>query len=94
MKSISKIKTSAASSYIGKLCRHFVHKIDASYTATTGKALFPAGPCLMHADADYLTFEIEAADEEGLEAIKGTLVRHLVKFAYKEELYIEWQDEI
>ncbi len=91
--SISIIKTPVASSYIGKLCRHFVHKIEVEYTNTTGKAVFPAGICTMHADPEHLTFRIEANDQEGLEKIKGVLVRHLLKFAYKEELAITWQDE-
>lgn len=91
-KSTSKIKTAAASSYIGKLCRHFAHKIETEYTPATGKAIFPGGICLMQADTEQLIFEIEADDSEGIEKIKGVLERHLVKFAYKEDLIIEWQD--
>ena len=93
-KSTSTIKTQAASSYIGKLCRHFVHKIEVEYTETTGKALFPGGTCLMYAKSGHLTFEIEARDNEGLQKIKGVLVRHLLKFAYKEDLTIMWHDEV
>lgn len=81
-----------ASSYIGKLCRHFAHKINTEYTPTTGKATFPTGICLMQADTECLSFEIEADDSEGLEKIKGVLERHLVKFAYKENLIITWED--
>lgn len=93
-KSTTTIKTPAASSYIGKLCRHFVHKIEVEYTETTGKALFPGGTCMMYAEPGQLIFEIEARDDEGLEKIKGVLVRHLVKFAYKEDLTIRWHDEV
>lgn len=91
-KSTSTIQTKAASSYIGKLCRHFRHKIETEYTDTTGLATFPAGTCTMTATPDYLIFDITASDSEGVEKIKGVLERHLVKFAYKEELVIEWND--
>lgn len=92
-KSTSIIKTQVASSYIGKLCRHFAHKIETEYTDTTGKAIFPGGICMMHAEPNQLTFRIETHDSEGLEKIKGVLIRHLVKFAYKENLVVTWHDE-
>ena len=86
------IPTKAASNYIGKLCRHFRHKIDAEYTATTGMATFPFGTCAMAATPDQLVFDIAAPDRESVEKIKGVIERHLFKFAYKEELTIRWQD--
>lgn len=92
-KSTSTVLTKEASSYIGKLCRHFRHKIEAEYTATTGLATFPFGTCTMEATPEELTFNINAANSEAVEKIKGVLERHLIKFAYKEELVIEWQDE-
>jgi len=46
----------------------------------------------MIAQPETLVFEIEAPDTEGLEQIKGVLVRHLLKFSYKETLEINWQD--
>ena len=49
---------------------------------------------MMQAEPGQLTFEIEAHDDEGLEKIKGVLVRHLLKFAYKEDLTITWHDEV
>ncbi|WP_177180941.1 DUF2218 domain-containing protein [Parapedobacter koreensis] len=93
-KSTSTIKTQEASNYIGKLCRHFRHKIEAEYTPTTGRAVFPSGTCEMLAMPDQLIFDITASDTENVEKIKGVLVRHLLKFSYKETLHIEWQDGI
>lgn len=91
-RSATHIHTGMASSYIGKLCRHFRHKIETEYTETTGRAVFPLGTCSMTARPETLVFEIEALDAEGLEQIKGVLVRHLLKFSYKEALEINWQD--
>jgi len=92
-RSTTHIRTSLASSYIGKLCRHFRHKIETEYTETTGRAVFPQGICSMTAQPETLVFEIEATNTEALEQIKGVLIRHLLKFSYKETLEIEWQDD-
>ena len=82
-----------ASSYIGKLCRHFRHKIETEYTPTTGLATFPFGTCEMSATSEQLLFSIVAPTVDEVEKIKGVLERHLLKFSYKEELAILWQDE-
>ena len=85
------IATEAASRYIGQLCRHFRHKIETEYTATTGLATFPFGTCNMTATATHLTVDIAADNAESVEKIKGVLIRHLEKFAYKEKLEVEWR---
>ncbi len=92
-KTNSIINTKAASSYIGKLCRHFRHKIETEYTSDTGRAIFPFGTCEMSATPEQLLFHISAPTIEGVEKIKGVLERHLLKFSYKEELTIMWHDE-
>lgn len=91
-KSTTTIATQAASQYIGKLCRHFRHKIETEYTPTTGLATFPFGICTMTAKSNQLVFDITANDMESVDKIKGVLERHLVKFAYKEDLTIDWHD--
>lgn len=91
--STTTIDTLAGSQYIGKLCRHFRHKIETEYTPTTGLATFPSGTCRMAATPAQLTFDITADSFESVEKIKGVLIRHLEKFAYKEKLVIEWRDE-
>lgn len=88
------IATDNAAGYIGKLCRHFVHKIEATYVADSGRAVFPnGGVCEMLAKDGQLTFTIFAADRDETEKIKGVIERHLVKFAYKEDLEIRWEEE-
>lgn len=92
MKSIAKIETQEGSNYIGKLCRHFRHKIETSYTENEGKAIFPKGICVMTATPRELMLEIDAPDQETVEKIQGVLERHLVKFAFRENLTITWLD--
>jgi hypothetical protein len=91
MKAIVRIKTTEGAIYIGKLCRHFKHKIEANYEGNTGVAHFPAGICHMLAEPDTLIFEVDAHSEEGMQRIQGTIDRHLIKFAFREELVIQWE---
>lgn len=91
MKATVNIKTKEGVQYIGKLCRHFRHKIETNYEGNTGTAHFPWGICQMLAEPDALIFDVEAEDAEGMEKIQGALDRHLIKFAFREELVIEWQ---
>ncbi len=85
------ISTKEGSSYIRKLCRHFANKIVTSYTETDGRAIFPEAVCLMQATGEQLTFTITAATEAIVIHTEGVVVRHLVKFAFREELVINWQ---
>ncbi len=84
------IDTEQGSNYIGKLCRHFRHKIETSYSENSGKAIFPKGVCEMNATPQQLVFEIDAPDLETVEKIQGVIDRHLIKFAFRESLTITW----
>ena len=92
MKSIGIFATQQGGLYIGKLCRHFAHKIQTEYTANEGIAHFPTGTCRMEAQASELIFKIDAKDAESCTKIQGVIDRHLVKFAYKEPYHLTWED--
>ncbi len=87
------IKTTEGSSYIRKLCKHFVHKIKVTYDEKEGSAEFPFGRALMTADSETLRFDISSDSFEGISRIKYALVTHLEKFAFRENLEIVWKDE-
>lgn len=91
MKATVRIETKEGKNYIGKLCRHFRHKIEATYSENEGKALFPKGVCLMRAEPDALIFDIDAESAEAVKMIQGVIDRHLIKFAFREQLDIQWE---
>lgn len=93
MKSTSHISTESASAYIRKLCKHFAHKIKTEYSENAGHAEFEMGICLMRATPTELIFEIEAAEKDAADRIKDIVVTHLMKFAFREALQIDWHDE-
>ncbi len=85
------INTKEGSSYIRRLCRHFANKITTRYTETEGRADFPEAICLMQARENELQFTITAATEAIVLRTEDVVVRHLLKFAFREELVIHWQ---
>lgn len=84
----------AASRYLGQLCRHFEHKLPASYDegVREGRIDFPFGVCtLMANDAHSLVMHVAAGTAEDLERLENVVARHLERFAFRETFTIEWQ---
>jgi hypothetical protein len=90
----ARILTAKARTYMIQLCKHFGHKIPVTYDDTNGRIEFPFGVCRAEADADALTLTSLAADEAQLHQLKDVIARHLVRFAFKEELVIEWKPDL
>ncbi|WP_439530214.1 DUF2218 domain-containing protein [Pannonibacter sp.] len=83
--------TPAASKYLQQLCKHFAHKVTCEWTPETARVDFPFGDCRMTAEGDRLTIVCESAEEEGLKRMQAVIDVHLVKFAWREELTLEWR---
>ena len=85
------IPTAHASRYLQQLCKHFAHKIAVEFTPTDGSISFPMGTATLHADGQNLQIGVEVADPADLDRLKEVVVSHLVRFAFREELAVEWQ---
>lgn len=83
--------TTSASLYMTKLCKHFRHKITVEFDAREARAEFPYGLCLMYADEQALSFECQAQDDEAVAKMRAVVDDHLVRFASKEALQIDWR---
>ncbi|WP_106751294.1 DUF2218 domain-containing protein [Pannonibacter carbonis] len=83
--------TPAASKYLQQLCKHFAHKVTCEWTPEMGRVDFPFGDCRMTAEGDRLTIACESAEEEGLKRMQAVIDVHLEKFAWREELKLEWR---
>src|ERR1700690_2186421 len=84
------IATAHASKYLQQLCKHFQHKLPASFDATAGAISFPAGEVRLAADAEALALSLESPGDDDLERLKDVVARHLKRFAFREELEITW----
>ncbi|MBU6448701.1 MAG: DUF2218 domain-containing protein [Rhodospirillales bacterium] len=87
------ISTASARRYLGQFVSHFAHKLPALREPdnTQGEVSFTTGLCTMDADAQKLSIILNAADEVELTRLKEIVDRHLLRFAFREELHIAWQ---
>lgn len=91
LSSSGRFKTEHASKYLQQLCKHFGHKVEATYDAERGEVALFNGPCRMKAEPDLLVIEVEAGDEDALQRSREIVDNHLARFAFREEFSgMEW----
>lgn len=87
----ARVPTEKASRYLQQLCKHFAHKLPVTFDEHKGSITFQIGECALTADGEVLTITATSPGEVELEQLKDVIVRHLVRFAFREELPVEWQ---
>ena len=85
------VATGKASRYLQQLCKHFSHKAPVAYDTHTGHIAFTGGDCRLKADNDGLRLSVTAPDAAVLEKLQDVAARHLVRFAFREDLHIARQ---
>jgi hypothetical protein len=86
----ARVATEHASKYLQQLCKHFQHKIPASFDEKAGSISFPAGEAKLAAEPGALAIVVEARSAADVETLKDVVARHLVRFAFREELEVAW----
>lgn len=93
----AQVETARAGRHLKALCSHF--KRHASVTQQLdsnnigqGRVQFEFGDCLMDAQANRLTLQVEAPSELRFARIKDVVSDHLIRFAHKESLSVNWVD--
>lgn len=89
--SIANIATPHARKYLVQLCKHFQHKRPASWSDDAGAIRFTIGDCNLAAAADALTVTVVASEAGAIAELEDVVARHLVRFAFREELAIHWE---
>lgn len=89
--SLAHVKTASASRYLQQLCKHFQHKIPATFDEHKGEVIFSIGVCRLEADSNTLKMELTSPDADQLAQLQEVVASHLVRFAFREELEIAWQ---
>jgi hypothetical protein len=90
VRSEARVATTRASRYLGQLCKHFEHRIPATYTRDHGRLEFASGVCHLDATDDVLVLRAEAPDEAQLGQLEGVVARHLERFAFRDKPEIRW----
>jgi len=90
VRSEARVATPRSARYLGQLCKHFAHKIPATYSGAQGKIEFPAGICELEAAGDVLVLRATAADAAALSQVEDVVARHLERFAFRDQPEIRW----
>jgi len=86
----ARVATDNARRYLTQLCKHFEHKLPVTYGDATGEIAFQSGVCTLQADAGGLTLDVAARNSTALPQLQDVVARHLVRFAFREEMTVEW----
>ncbi len=89
---IATIPTDKASRYLQQLAKHFAHKLPVTFTPETGDIPFTIGNCHMDAEDGRLILTLTAPVAADMPQLQDVVVRHLVRFAFREEIAVAWRD--
>lgn len=82
---IGTYETAHASKYLQQLCKHFSHKIEATFSEDEGLCHFVMGPAFMTASEKTLTVRFELTAPDQADAARHVIDAHLVRFAHRED---------
>ena len=89
----ARVPTTSGAKYMTQLCKHWSHRLEVEYNETTGRIAFDGDRrCVLHATPDALEMEVETATDEQLARTQDTVINHLKRFAFREDLgEVEWR---
>jgi len=86
----ARVPTDKASRYLKALCNHFDRKAEATHDDNSGRIRFAFGECELTAEDGTLALRVSADRDSRLQRVCDVVAGHLVRFAIKEELRVEW----
>jgi len=75
-----------------KVCRHFSHKVEATFDDHCGEVIFPFGRAQLKADADkgVLDILVEAATDAQLEQTRSVVGSHVQRLSVRHPVSVSW----
>ena len=83
-------KTTSASKYLKRLCKHFNHRVPAQWTETEGRVEFDIGVSHFSVSGDNLNIVCHAQTNDDMAEVVDTIDRHFVRFAKADSLTLTW----
>lgn len=84
--------TEHGAKYIAQLCKHFAHKVTATYEGNKGHADLPSGPAEMTAHADHLEVVMQLISPDKADLARHIIDSHMIRFAHRENFeQMEWK---
>lgn len=92
MNATAHIPTPNAKRYLGQFVKHFAHKLPfvRHEDNAHGEVEFPLGLCTLDADDTRLSIIVNAGSAGEMDALKSVVDRHLIRFAFREDMTINW----
>ncbi len=83
----AEVATTQGSRYLQQLCKHWSHRFEVEFDAAQGLVQMNGAACRFAAGPDRLVLTLEGED---LDRLTGVVTEHLKRFAFREELVVEW----
>ena len=90
MDAIATVATPNGSKYLQQLCKHWSHRLEVEFDADRGRVAFQTSAVAFAATPHALTMTLSGPDAATLDRMEGVVVDHLNRFAFREELKVEW----
>lgn len=88
---VATLSTPNADKYRRQLCKHFAHKLPVTEDETSGLIPFSIGDCRVRSEGERLIMELTSPSDAEMTQLEDVVARHLVRFAFREELAIDWR---
>jgi hypothetical protein len=82
------VATEQGSRYLQQLCKHWSHRFAVEFDPAQGIVHLNGAVCRFQAAPHQLVMTLDGADD--LERMSGVVTEHLKRFAFREELAVEW----
>lgn len=90
-RSVARVATENASRFLKQLCKHFAHELPTTFDDADGRIDFPIGVVRLAADVTGLDLSLASATDVERGELEDVVCRHLLRFAFREELVVDWQ---
>ena len=84
------VPTAHGSRYLQQLCKHWSHKFETEFSADAGRINLGETALHLTAAPDALTLTLTAGEAAALARMETVVADHLKRFAFREELAVEW----
>jgi hypothetical protein len=84
------VPTATPARFIGRLCKHFAHKIPVRFDEQQGRIEFAFGLTLLNAENDGLRLTVQSPDQDQLDKLKQVVASHFERVAWQEALSLDW----
>ena len=89
-KATAAVPTEHGSRYLQQLCKHWSHKFETDFTPEQGRINLGETALHLTAAPDALTLTLTTGETATLDRMEAVVADHLKRFAFREELAVEW----